>query len=134
MWSALFGCLGYVCMIDVAIGASEFLCSKVHFNFTAHNRQYQTVLWNPMLLFWKERETNTCDVCVCVCVCFSMNAPVMVNLEGETDPLEVLNSYLYRLFLLRFAIAFMVCCFVQEKSLSVVLFVIAFPACLLLFF
>jgi hypothetical protein len=64
----------------------------------------------------------------------SMNAPVMVNLEGETDPLEVLNSYPYRPFLLRFAIAFMVCCFVPEKSLSVVPFVIAFPACLLLSF
>jgi hypothetical protein len=63
-----------------------------------------------------------------------MNAPVMVNLEGETDPLEVLNSYLYRPFLLRFAIAFMVFCFVQEKSLSVVPFVIAFLACLLLSF
>ncbi len=81
-----------------------------------------------------KREKQIHVMCVCVCVCFSMNAPVMVNLEGETDPLEVLNSYLYRLFLLRFAIAFMVCCFVQEKSLSVVLFVIAFPACLLLFF
>ncbi len=100
----------------------------------AHNRQYQTVMWDPMLLFWKERETNTYGVCVCVFVCFSMNAPVMVNLEGETDPLEVLNSYPYRPFLLRFAIAFMVCCFVPEKSLSVVPFVIAFPACLLLSF
>jgi hypothetical protein len=79
-----------------------------------------------------KREKQTHMVCVCVCV--SMNAPVMVNLEGETDPLEVLNSYLYRPFLLKYAIAFMICCFVQEKSLSVVPFVIAFPACLLLSF
>ncbi len=81
-----------------------------------------------------QRERNkSYGVCVCVCV-FSMNAPVMVNLEGETDPLEVLDSYLYRPFLLRFAIAFMVCCFVQEESFSVVPFVIAFPVCLLFSF